>query len=71
MKEITLHIPDEKYRFIMELLKSLGYVTIVKADDGDSKKEIIKNLKEACEEMKLIRSGKKSARNPDDFLKEL
>jgi len=31
MKEVTLHIPDNKYRFFMELIKSLRFIKIPEA----------------------------------------
>jgi len=62
MKEVVLKIPDKKYDFFMELMRSLKFVTIVKDDDGDSKEEIVTNLKEAVAEMKLIKAGKKLQR---------
>jgi len=35
MKEVTLKIPDKKFRFFMELIKSLDFVKV--KDEGDSK----------------------------------
>ena len=36
-----------------------------------AKSVLIKEIKEAVREMKLIRAGKKKARNAEDFLNEL
>jgi hypothetical protein len=37
----------------------------------DTKSEIISEIREAVEEMKLIRLGKKEVRDAEDFLNEL
>ena len=38
---------------------------------SSDKKRLIAEIKEAVQEMKLIRTGKKKARSADNFLKEL
>jgi len=48
MKEITLKIPDKKFRFFMELVENLGFVTV---------KEVIvegKGIKLSIEEFKTL-----------------
>ncbi len=37
MKQVTLHIKEGRFRFFMELIKSLDFVTVV--ETGDSKEE--------------------------------
>ena len=72
MKEITLKVPDQKYHFFLELIRSIGFVKIKKADDeGDSKEAVIENLKNGFEEMKLFKNGKKKGTPLKDFLNEL
>ncbi|MEZ4776411.1 MAG: hypothetical protein R3D00_24765 [Bacteroidia bacterium] len=71
MKEITLKIPDKEYKFFIKLIKSLGFVTIEKADEGDSKEAITQNLISGFEEMKLFREGKIQGTPLKDFLNEL
>lgn len=71
MKEITLKIPDNKYNFFMSLMKNLGFVKVEVVDDGDSKEEVIKNIKQGFEEMKLIKDGKSKGTPLKDFLDEL
>ena len=67
--KVLLDIKDSKAEFMMELLKSLSFV---KAEPLSGPKALlIEEIKEAVEEMKLIRSGKKKARNAQDFLNEL
>ena len=69
MKEITLKIPDKKFRFFMELIKSLDFVQV--KEDGDAKEEIIANLKEGFREMQLYKEGKLKGTPLQDFLNEL
>lgn len=71
MKQITLQIPDKKYSFFMELIKNLDFVKKIKEDDERSKEEILDGLREAVEELNLIKAGKKKARNAEEFLNEL
>ena len=54
----------------MELLGNFNFVEIEK-NDGNSREEIITNLKEAAEDLKLLREGKLETRPLKDFLDEL
>ncbi len=69
MKQITLNIPDNKYSFFIELIKSLDFVQM--QDEGDSKEEIIANIEEGLKEMKLYKEGKMKGTPLKDFLNEL
>ncbi len=71
MKEVILKIPDKEYSFFMKLIKSLGFVKIEKSDEGDSKEDVVKNLKQGFEEMKLFKENKKEGTPLKDFLNEL
>ena len=71
MKEVILKVPDKEYGFFMKLVKSLGFVRVEKADDGDSKEEIMENLTKGFEEMKLFKEGKIKGTPLKDFLNEL
>jgi hypothetical protein len=67
--KVLLDIPDNKASSLMEVLNSISYV---KATTITNEKAILlAEIKDAVEEMKLIRSGKKKARNAEDFLNEL
>lgn len=63
--KILLDIPDNK----ASVLKSISYVKAKPLTD--SKALLMEEIREAVEEMKLIRAGKKAARNAEDFLNEL
>jgi len=67
--KILLEIPDNKASSLMDVLKSISYVKAKPLTD--EKALLIEEIREAVEEMKLIRSGKKKARNAEDFLNEL
>ena len=71
MKEIILKVPDKEFGFFMKLIKSLGFVKVEKTDKGDSKEEIIENLKRGFEQIKLIETGKLKTTPAKDFLVEL
>jgi hypothetical protein len=67
--KVLLDIPDNKAASLMDVLKSISYVKAKPLTDA--KALILEEIKEAVEEMKLIRSGKKQARNAEDFLSAL
>ncbi len=54
MKQVTIRVKDGKYRFFMELIRSLDFVQI-EEDQGDTKEEIVANLKQGFREMNFIR----------------
>jgi len=53
----------------MELIKNLDFVQI--EEGGDSKEEIIANLRQGFKEMKLYKDGKLKGTPLNDFLNEL
>jgi hypothetical protein len=53
----------------MDVLKSIKYIKTKTLTD--SKALLMGEIKEAVDEMKLIRAGKKTARNAEEFLNEL
>ena len=67
--KILLEIPDNKASALMEVLKSISYVKTKPLTDA--KALLMEEIREAVEEMKLIRAGKKKARNAEDFLNAL
>lgn len=67
--KILLDIPDSKASSFMEILKSISFVKAKQLTD--SKALLMEEIKEAVDEMKLIRAGKRKARNAEDFLNEL
>lgn len=71
MKQVTLHIPESKYPFFIELVKNLEFVKKIEDNDEPTKEQILKGLKEAIEEVKLIKAGRRKAQSLNDFLNEL
>ncbi len=67
--KVLLDIPDSKASSLMEVLKSISYVKAIRLTE--TKAMILTDLKEAVEEMKQIKTGKKKAKNAEDFLNEL
>ena len=67
--KILLDIPDSRASSLMEVLNSISYVRTKPLTD--IKALAMEELREAVEEMKLVRAGKTQARNAEDFLNEL
>jgi hypothetical protein len=66
---VLLDIKDSKALHLLEVLKSLPYVKTKTL--SDEKALLMEEIKEAVEELKLVRVGKKKAHNAVDFLNEL
>ena len=67
--KVLLDIPDHKAASLMDVLKSISYVKAKPLTDEKAKQ--MEEIREAVEEMKMIRKGKKKARNAEDFLNAL
>jgi hypothetical protein len=67
--KVLLDIKDNKATHLLEVLKGLSYVKATTI--SNEKALLMEEIKEAVEELKLIRTGKKKARNAEDFLNEL
>lgn len=68
--KVLLDIKDNKAGFVMELLNNLSAYVKTKPLT-EPKAQLMEELSEAVNEMKLIKAGKKKARNAEDFLNEL
>jgi len=67
--KILLDVKDSKVAFFMELIKNFSFV---KANPlSPYKAKVLEDVKEAVEEMKLIKSGKLTGRNAEDLFNEL
>lgn len=67
--KVLLEIPDYKANALMDVLKSIPHVKLKTLTD--SKARLMSEIKEAVDEMKDIKAGKKKARNAEDFLNGL
>ena len=65
--KILLDIPDNKSTSLMDVLKSVYYVKVKPLTDA--KALLMEEIREAVEEIKLIRAGKKKALSAEDFFK--
>ena len=71
-QRIVLNVAARKYDFLMELLQNFNFVKVVEEEnDGDSREEIIANLKQTAKDLKLLKEGKLETRPAREFLKEL
>ncbi len=52
----------------MELIKSLSFIKRVDTDEGTSEGKVLQGLKDAVEEVNLIKAGKKKAQPLSEFL---
>ena len=71
MKQVTLHIPDNKYPVFMELAHSLNFVKKIEVDENPAKEKILKGVRQAVKEMNLVKAGKLKARDARELINEL
>jgi len=68
MTILTIRIPNEETQKVSSFIEDLGGEVV---SSELTKEELRQYIKAAVEEIKLIRAGKKKARNAEDFLNEL
>lgn len=71
MRQVTIYTTDKEYNHFIEVAKNLHYVKKIETDEDAQKNEIISNLKNGFEEMKLIKEGKSKTTSLNDFLNDL
>ena len=67
--KILLEIPDNKAAFFMEVLKSFSFVKAKPI--SPEKAQVLIELKEAVENLNLVKEGKLKARPAKELLHEL
>lgn len=67
--KVLLDIKDAKAPYLMEILNSLSFVKTLPLTSYQAK--TLQGLKEAVEEMSLIKIGKMKGRNAEDLFNEL
>ncbi|MBK6966274.1 MAG: hypothetical protein IPH20_20705 [Bacteroidales bacterium] len=72
MKQVVLNVPDNKYPFFMELLKSLGFVKVT----GESKltndqQDFVDGTKKSLEQVEQHLKGEIELKTADQLLNEL
>lgn len=72
MKQITVNIPDNKYEFFKELVKSLGFVQI-KSEQNlyEENKNFVDEVQESLTQVEKHLDGKIELKSADDLLDEL
>ena len=72
MKQVTLHIPDEKYSLFMEFAKSIDFIKKIDVQDKEPTKELIlQGVKQAVKEINLVKAGKLKAKDARQLIHEL
>jgi hypothetical protein len=67
--KVLLDIKDSKVEFVMELLRNLSFVKAKPLTD--EKAELLEDLRNAVEEVKLVKKGKLKAKPARELLNEL
>lgn len=70
MKRI-LEVKESKAKLLMEFLQSLSYVKVTPIATPAEQTQLAAEVKEAIEELTLVRAGKKKTRTLNEFLEEL
>ena len=73
MKQVTLHIHNNKYPLFIEFAKSIDFIKKIEEEEYKprTKKQILNGLKEAVKEMNLITEGKLKGRDARELINEL
>lgn len=69
--KLILDISDNKSLFFMELVKSFDYIRVVKEVREKPKSQLISDLADAFNDVKLYEQGKKKLKSAKDLLNEL
>ena len=67
--KVLLDINDSKAPFVLELLKNLPFVKAKNLTPYKAK--VLEDIREAVEEMNLIKAGKLEARDAEELFREL
>lgn len=67
--KFLIEIKDEKASFMIELLKNFKFVKVKPLTPYHA--DVLEGLKEAVEEMNLVKAGKKKGKPLSEFLHEL
>lgn len=67
--KLLLEVNDNKAPYLLKILKELDFVKITSIPSSNSL--LVAQIQEAVDEIKMIKAGKKKARNAEAFLNEL
>lgn len=68
--KLLLEVSDNKAIFLMEILKNFSFVKKAVPISGQ-KAEVMQDIIDAVQELKLVKQGKLKARNAEDLFNEL
>jgi len=71
MRHVTIYTTDKEYSHFIELAKNLHYVKKIETDEEFAKVDVLENIKEGLQEVKLYKEGKLKTTSAKDFLNEL
>ena len=72
MKQVVLNIPDNKYPFFMELVKSLGFVKVPEETKLTKKQqEFVVGTKKSLEQVEQHLKGEIKLKSADQLFNEL
>ena len=72
MKQLTIEVRENKYDFLLELLRSFDFIKLKPARKSEEEKEItLRNIARGMQEAKLAARGKIKPRDAKSFLNEL
>jgi hypothetical protein len=66
MKQITLSVPETKFKVFLDFVKTLDYVKVKEVDDI-----AFKELESSLRQVKLMQTGKLPKKSIDQLLDEL
>ena len=71
MKQVIVNVPEKKFTFFIELVKSLGFTDVKEKTDSSNKKEALKGIEQGLREVKMIQEGKLPKKKIQDLLNEI
>lgn len=72
MKQVVLNVPDNKYPFFMELIKSLGFVKVTgEAKLTNDQQDFVNGTKKSLEQVEQHLKGEIELKSADQLLNEL
>jgi len=72
MKQVTLNVPDNKYPFFMELVKSLGFIKVSDKPELDKKQlEFVEGTKNSLKQVEQHLRGEIKLKTADQLFDEL
>ncbi|HUW06453.1 MAG TPA: hypothetical protein VMW01_09330 [Williamwhitmania sp.] len=72
MKQVVLNVPDNKYPFFMELVKSLGFVKVPgEAELTKNQQAFVEGTKKSLEQVERHLKGEVKLKTADQLFSEL